>query len=87
MCNRPAALDRLEDLLGLGMAAQRGFGKDQHIVAPDLEATTARWDQNQLIDLVGVALQYLVRQPDGFGRVASTAAELDRDLHVNLLCM
>jgi hypothetical protein len=63
------------------MAAQRGLREDQHVVAPDLEAATARRNQNQLLDLVRVALQYRVRQTGGALAVASAAAEFNHNLH------
>ncbi len=60
-----------------GKAVGVELGEDQYVVQDDLEAPASGGDQDQLAEVGLQVLQYICRQTDGFGLVASHGAVLD----------
>ena len=74
-------LQWLANLLKLRKAAQLFLAEDAAAIQVDLEDPAPRGDDLQRGDLVLVSVQDLLRQTDGFRKIASGGAVLDADLH------
>ena len=76
-----SAADGVHHPLLIGELARIELGVDQVSVDGYLEAPAARRDQFQVVDLLFVCAQQLIRQTDGLGLVVSHRTVFDFQVH------
>lgn len=78
-------LDERADFVVVGVAAGFLLRIDELITNDDLEYTTPRWDQSEVVDLVLEFFEYVASHAHGTVAIPSNRAVFDAQFHVAMV--